>query len=245
MVTGSGLQDRDETVFDHKPFAVIADRLAHNGIASLRYDDRGVGKSTGDNSSATTLTNASDAEGAISYLKGTGKFSKIGVLGHSEGGSIAFIEGAKRMADFIIAIGAPAFKGDSIVTAQVNRALADNGSSERISVTDYREKLKPQIDSNPWLAFFIDYDPTDDISSTKVPVMALGGELDVQVPAKTNLQRIETLLPKNKKNIVKSYPGLNHLMQPAKTGQITEYREIETTISDEVLVDMVDWINSL
>lgn len=242
MVTGSGLQDRDETVFEHRPFAVIADRLARAGVASLRYDDRGFGKSTGDASTATTQTNAEDAEGAIKYLRESGKFSKIGVLGHSEGGSIAFIEGAKGNADFIITLGAPAFKGDSIVTAQVNRALSDAGQTDRISVADYRARFSSQTSVNPWLAWFLDYDPSRDISNTKVPVMALGGALDVQVPASSNIPRIRQLLPKNKKNLVKSYPGLNHLMQPAVTGQITEYRTIETTISEEVLADIIQWI---
>ena len=91
MVSGSGLQNRDEELFGHKPFAVIADYLARNGIASLRYDDRGFAESTGDPATATTYDNASDAAAAISHARSGKRFSKVGILGHSEGGMIAFI----------------------------------------------------------------------------------------------------------------------------------------------------------
>ena len=85
MVTGSGGQDRNEEIFNHKPFLVIADFLAKQGIASLRYDDRGVGKSTGPTKETTTMNNLADAEAGISYLRNLNKFGQIGVLGHSEG----------------------------------------------------------------------------------------------------------------------------------------------------------------
>lgn len=69
MVTGSGQQNRDEELFDHKPFAVIADYLARKGVASLRYDDRGYAASTGDISSMTTADVAADAKAALAYLR--------------------------------------------------------------------------------------------------------------------------------------------------------------------------------
>ena len=80
LVTGSGQQNRDEEVFDHKPFAVIAHHLAVNGIASLRYDDRGVGKSTGSLEGLTTWINKNDAAAGIAYLRSLGKFGKVGML---------------------------------------------------------------------------------------------------------------------------------------------------------------------
>lgn len=89
MVTGSGQQNRDEELMGHKPFLVIADYLARHGIATLRYDDRGVGKSTGNMAMITLQSNMLDAEAGIDYLKSTKKFGKIGVLGHSEGASLA------------------------------------------------------------------------------------------------------------------------------------------------------------
>lgn len=82
MVTGSGLQNRDEEIFDHKPFAVIADALARQGIASLRYDDRGYATEGYQMDDFTTADFKSDAEAAINLLRD--RFSKVGVLGHSE-----------------------------------------------------------------------------------------------------------------------------------------------------------------
>ncbi|MBR4409262.1 MAG: alpha/beta hydrolase, partial [Bacteroidales bacterium] len=85
MVSGSGLQDRDETLFEHKPFAVIADAFARAGIATLRYDDRGFGESTGDIVNMTEEDLKNDALAGITLLRG--RFDHVGVIGHSEGGS--------------------------------------------------------------------------------------------------------------------------------------------------------------
>ena len=89
MVTGSGFQNRDEEVFEHKPFAVIADAFAKAGISTLRYDDRGFGESTGDVISCTTEDLKNDALAGIRLLRE--RFDHVGVLGHSEGGSIALM----------------------------------------------------------------------------------------------------------------------------------------------------------
>ena len=88
MVTGSGLQNRDEEMYEHKPFAVIADALARQGIATLRYDDRGFAESTGDVVNVTTEDLKNDALAGIELLRG--RFDHVGVLGHSEGGT-AFV----------------------------------------------------------------------------------------------------------------------------------------------------------
>src|SRR4029079_17313111 len=85
LITGSGPQDRDESLMGHKPFLVIADYLTRKGIAVLRYDDRGIGKSTGKFSGATSKDFADDAAGAVDYLRGRKDVSKIGLMGHSEG----------------------------------------------------------------------------------------------------------------------------------------------------------------
>ncbi len=120
MVTGSGLQNRDEELFGHKPFAVIADYLARNGVASFRYDDRGFGESTGDPKSITTADNASDAAAVMKYLRDTGRFGKTGILGHSEGGIVGYMLGAREagVPDFIVSLAGPAVRGDSILIYQ-------------------------------------------------------------------------------------------------------------------------------
>lgn len=146
MVTGSGLQNRDEEIFGHKPFAVIADYLARNGIASLRYDDRGYGDSSGDGKIATTKDFAKDAKAALEYMRAEEKFNNIGVLGHSEGATIAFMLGAKNDSElfvnpsFIIAIGAQAVRGDTVLIDQ-NATILRQGDTPTDLVTDYVKAL--------------------------------------------------------------------------------------------------------
>ena len=266
MVTGSGLQDRDETLFDHRPFAVIADYLARHGIASLRYDDRGFGQSTGDVANATTADFAQDAEAGIHFLRsmnfsekngkktrGKPMFSKVGILGHSEGGSIAFMLGARQMVDFIVALAAPGIKGDTLLVEQTNALLQLSGQPAKMTLKQMRLTMAMQ-ETNPWYDFFTEYDPDADIAATKCPVFALNGSLDKQVLPESNLNAIrENLTVKTHQNSkfkiqnskFKIYPSLNHLFQHAMTGATTEYGTIEETISEEVLSDIARWIGSL
>ena len=282
MVTGSGQQNRDEEVFGHKPFLVLADHLARNGIASLRYDDRGVGKSTGDVADATTEDNMRDALAAVDFARQTGKFGSVGVLGHSEGGSIAFMLGARGKAGFIVSMAGPGVSGKDILLAQNRLLMTQIGMSAQeaddvckviglaFDVTDTLESvsdpvatmedLAKQADVNlapllvqelakslgkstPWLRYFVSYDPSADIRAVKCPVMAVNGSKDTQVMAADNLAAIRRLLPANAKNMVKEYPGLNHLFQHCATGLSTEYAQIEETVSPEVMQDIADWIN--
>ena len=97
----------------------------------------------------------------------------------------------------------------------------------------------------PWLAWFVDYDPSADIRQTRCPVFALGGDRDCQVIASQNLSAIQQLLPPSDKNVVKEYPMLNHLFQHCQTGLPMEYSRIEETFSPEVLGDIVEWISGL
>ena len=98
LITGSGAEDRDETVFDHKPFLVLADHLSRHGIAVLRLDDRGFAKSTGDFAKATTADFAIDAEAAARYMRARPEIdaAAVGFIGHSEGGLIAPIVAARN-----------------------------------------------------------------------------------------------------------------------------------------------------
>ena len=241
MVTGSGQENRDEEIFDHKPFLVIADYLARHGVATLRYDDRGFGKSTGgDVGHATTLDFMRDAASGVDFLRTSKQFGKVGILGHSEGGSIAFMLGAKGKVDFVISMAGVGVKGDTALTAQANKILELTGQSMRYSTHQYR--MNAIIKRSPWLNFFIDYDPSADISKTLCPVMAINGSRDVQVISSLNLAGIKAHLKPNPKNIIKEYPSLNHLFQHCKTGNVLEYRMIEETISPEVLEDIVRFI---
>lgn len=129
MVTGSGQENRNEEIFDHQPFLVLADYLARHGIASLRYDDRGFAKSTGDASQSTMKDNAEDARCGFNYLKNLKKFGKIGVMGHSEGGSIAMMLAAEGLPDFIVSLAGVAGRGDSLMLKQVYQAMEARGGA--------------------------------------------------------------------------------------------------------------------
>lgn len=133
MVTGSGQQNRDEELFGHKPFAVLADWFARNGIAALRYDDRGTGKSGGDPDSVTVESNLEDAKAALGYLKSLGMSGKTGILGHSEGGLIAFMLAGMHEVDFAISLAGPAVPGGQIIVEQNRRYFQTIGIPEAVA----------------------------------------------------------------------------------------------------------------
>ncbi len=237
MVTGSGQENRDEEIYDHKPFLVIADYLARRGIASLRYDDRATGASVGGEvANATTEDFMRDAAAGIACLRSMKAFGRVGCLGHSEGGSIAFMLASRGQADFIVSLAGPGVKGDTLLAAQVNRIM----KSAAMTTEKYRQQAAVQ--QSPWMRWFIDYDPAADIRQARCPVFALNGDNDCQVVSSLNLEAIRRLLPPSKKNLVKEYASLNHLFQHSTTGLPMEYRQIEETISEEVLDDIATWI---
>lgn len=123
MATGSGAQNRDEEVFGLKPFKVLSDALTDAGFAVLRTDDRGIGASTGDLKESSLEDLCTDITAQFEYLDSIFPGVPRGVLGHSQGGSLAIKTAAHGGCDFIITMGAPAWAGDSIVMAQ-SRALA-------------------------------------------------------------------------------------------------------------------------
>lgn len=146
LISGSGPQDRNEEIMGHKPFLVIADHLAKNGIGVLRYDDRGVGESQGVFSSATTLDFADDANAAIDFLKGRKdvRCDNIGLIGHSEGGIIAPLVASDRGdIAFIVLLAAPGVKGSEIILEQQGLIARASGVSEA-DLSEYT-KLNQEI----------------------------------------------------------------------------------------------------
>jgi len=133
LITGSGAQDRDESIFYHKPFHVIADHLTRNGIAVLRYDDRGIGKSKGRMNNATTMTLADDAGAAVTYLLQRPEIDhgKTGLAGHSEGGMIAPIVASRNNnIAFIVSLAGPGVRGSEIMLQQARDIYAASGMDE-------------------------------------------------------------------------------------------------------------------
>ena len=242
LVSGSGQQNRDEEIMAHRPFAVIADALAREGIASLRYDDRGCGESGGVFADATTFDFADDARAALDFLRDEG-FGKVGIIGHSEGGIIAFILGADEEAspDFIVSLAGMADRGDSTLFRQTERMIELQGAPKKIAgiaaKAAYRKVLKQK---NVWIECFVNLDPAPYVAGIKCPCLALNGDKDCQVIPEYNLTKVEALCPSAD---TKLYPGLNHLFQHCNTGLTTEYAGIEETFAPEVLADLAEWIN--
>ena len=135
LISGSGAQDRDETILEHKPFLVLADHLTRRGIAVLRVDDRGVGGSSGKVASSTSEDFAGDVKAGIATLKARPDINPkaIGLIGHSEGGIIAPLV-ATRSSDvaFIVLLAGTGLPGDEILTSQVGLLLKASGADKKM-----------------------------------------------------------------------------------------------------------------
>ena len=256
LISGSGPQDRDESLAGHRPFLVLADHLARNGIAALRYDDRGVGASGGDFSQATTEDFATDALAAVAYLKSRDDIDPgaIGLAGHSEGGLVAPMS-AVRSSDvaFLVLMAAPGVDGARILIAQgeliaraggaTEEAIAANRERQEEVFSLLREEPDPAVASSAVEAV-VRHDPAAVLEQVTVPVLAMTGEKDLQVPHEENLSAIAAALERggNRSYEVHALPGLNHLFQHAETGAPSEYSSIEETWSVDSMQLLSDWI---
>ena len=287
LFTGSGPQDRDETLMGHKPFLVLSDAITRAGVEVLRCDDRGVGKSTGAFANATTFDFADDALAEVAALRARPEVARahVGIVGHSEGSTVAAIAAAKS-ADvaFIVLMAGPALSGDQILDLQrawVSKAAGVSARKLAESQAEWhkvyailkkekdagaaREKLRAiydglsdadrrEIDHNggfdaqvkevlsPWFRTFITLDPRTFLAKVKVPVLALDGERDRQVPPDRNLPEMRKALAHDRDVTVRELPGLNHLFQTAETGAPVEYGHIDETMSPAALTLVSDWI---
>lgn len=294
LISGSGPQNRNEEIMNHRPFLVLSDHLTRNGIGVFRYDDRGVADSKGDFQSATSLDFALDAEAAVEYLKTRKEIDrkKIGLAGHSEGGYIAPMIAARNDdISFIVMLAGPAIPGEDIVLIQTELIEKASGvSDEEVEFTkniysgvfeiikrqDNKDSIKSQVTafvknqylehpeilksskdqdenmiaqlitvySSPWFKFFLEYDPSKDLEKVTIPVLAIIGEKDLQVPPQINLEATKKALKKagNKNLTAKELPGLNHLFQKCSTGSPEEYAKIDETFSPIAMDIITEWI---
>ncbi|MFZ1683996.1 MAG: alpha/beta fold hydrolase [Candidatus Zixiibacteriota bacterium] len=146
LITGSGPQDRDESLMEHRPFAVLADYLTRRGIAVLRCDDRGIGKSTGKFATATTRDFADDAAAGVAFLKADKDIdpNRIGLIGHSEGGIIApMVASESRDVSFIVLMAGTGESGVKILLDQSAMIARASGISEEVIELD--AKIKRQV----------------------------------------------------------------------------------------------------
>lgn len=248
LISGSGIQNRDEEIMQHKPFAVIADYMANNGIAVFRYDDRGFGTEDTALFNATTLDFANDVESAINAVKNHPNIdaNKIGLVGHSEGGLIAPIVASRNSdVDFLILLAGPGVNGMEILIEQ-NKAIfkASKTEEELAKQLEMLQSRKFQGADQPWMKCFLDLEPAEYLKKVKQPILVLNGTKDLQVLHYQNLPAIKKALKEggNKSYKIHKLKGLNHLFQECKTGSPNEYYEIEQTISPKVLKLMKDFV---
>lgn len=299
LISGSGPSDRNQTIFGHKIFLVIADYLTRNGFAVLRYDDRGAGESEGSFRNATVRDHAEDASFAINYLKSRYDVdsSRIGILGHSLGAEIApIVATINSSTAFIVMMAGSAislrevifeqcdavytslgaskvaialnreilestmdiFKksvNDSVAKVDIKRNLAS--FDQRVAALDQADREKIGLSSPlklsdysnllmPLMRYDLFHIPAETLKNVKCPVFALMGDKDIQV-LPYNLSLIEQALISggNKRVTSKLYKNRNHLLQDCTTGEVSKYGDIEDTISEEVIYDIIDWLKRL
>ncbi len=298
LISGAGAQDRDQTIFDHRPFAVLADHLTNAGMVVLRVDDRGVGGTGVDRNPQddTTVDFASDVRSAVAFLRSRNEVDpkRIGLIGHSEGALIgAMVAAEDKSIAFLVLLASPAVPGDELLSLQSERIARTSGAAEseisslkklqskifsiirnqpdielgkqearKILLSEYaslNENERKAIGSAdqfveqhsaligiPWFRYFLLFDPKSVFEKVACPVLALTGAKDLQVAADQNLPVLQSHLTRGfaADGTVKELPGLNHLLQQATTGLVTEYGEIEESISPMALNEISSWLRT-
>jgi pimeloyl-ACP methyl ester carboxylesterase len=247
LIGGSGHTDRDETVFGIPVFGQLAKGLVDAGFVVVRYDKRGVGQSGGRSESATLSDFAEDARAVVRWLERQPNVdrNRLAVVGHSEGAAVAMIlasrEGRRVKAAALIA--GPGTTGAELILEQQRHALdlmkadpteraAKIALQEKIHQAaikgtgwdDIPEPLRRSADT-PWFTSFLTFDPARLMRDVDQPLLIVQGELDTQVPPH-HADRLEALARARKRKVdtqVLKVPGVNHLLVPATTGEVSEY----------------------
>jgi len=295
LASGSGAQDRNCEIMGHKSFWVIADFLAQNGIGCLRFDDRGVGKSTGVFAKASLLDFGSDVSACVNFLAEDERFYNcpIGIAGHSEGGMHALIAAKKnKSVEFVIELASVGTSGKNVLIEQqyliplaagkdtayatwnrdVYAGLSEiiarypqKKASDRIATfldtmyhrapAEYQAmtnmfNFKVGLNvflNNEWGRQFITFDTKKYLKKLKIPILAINGSMDIQVPPYPNQQGFNTHFAKQTRSTSEAViiEGLNHLFQRCERCDIMEYGDLEETFSPAVLQKMREWIYGL
>ena len=306
LVTGSGPQDRDETLMGVKPFKVLAEGLVAHGYAVLRYDDRGtqglgIGQSTGSFAGSTTADFADDAAAAASFLAEQPAIdgSRVVVCGHSTGGLVtAKLLGRGEVPAAAVLLAAPSVIGWELLAYQSNKMVRETDKIQPTGLSDdqldeldrvqtaviksvavgteeeQKEAARGAIAFNvglaggdlseftpemmdaaieqalaplrdPWMAYFLSYDPAEDLAAASVPVLAVFGGLDVQVAPEQNVERMSAHLRASRHELSTSITleSQNHLFQKAETGLIMEYATAGEPMQPLLIDLMVAWMD--
>jgi pimeloyl-ACP methyl ester carboxylesterase len=284
LIAASGPEGRDEEVAGHRVFVVLADSLLRKGIAVLRYDKRGVGESSGDLSTASFDDLVSDAAAAFRYLHARPNVDpkRVGIIGHSEGGSIApAVAAVDQDVAFVVAMAGSGLNGEVRITEQQAYLAQEGGASleqqaavrvlvQRIfrtvaetsddaaagtriaalidaavkanTLNAERASATRQLLTPTFVRQELKDDPVQYLKQVHVPVLALVGSLDRIVPAGPYVDAMRPVLKTIPGSEVRVLPGLNHVMQTARTGSPQEFGTIDETISPLALATIDGWV---
>jgi len=266
LVGGSGPTDRDEMMYGVPVLGQIANALAEAGFIVLRYDKRGIGQSGGRAEAASLADFAEDVRAAVKWLSDRKDVDskRLAVAGHSEGGTVALIAAAKeKRIAAVVVLGTSGVTGAELMLAQQQRLLGRSKmtAEEQQAKVDLQKRIheavvtgkgwdqlppdvRRQVD-NPEFQSILLNDPGKVMPDVKQPILIVQGELDTQVEP-SNADKLEALARKRKNappvEVVK-VPGVNHLLVPARTGEVDEYGTLtDKQVSANVTNAIVTWL---
>jgi dipeptidyl aminopeptidase/acylaminoacyl peptidase len=253
-VTGSGPQDRDENIGlqGFRPFRQIADTLARRGIAVLRMDDRGTGASGGTFKGSTSADFAEDVRAGLAYLRTRPEIraDRLGVLGHSEGAVIAPMVADKEPSlRAIVLLAGIATPGRSALHFQLKNLVEHDpkltAEMRDSQIAEIPKRIDAMMAADPWMKFFLTYDPAPTMRRVKTPVLILTGSRDQQaVPEEVALQEAAFKEGGNKDVTARVVPDVNHLFAQDTDGFPGNYAKLPPPVMmrADVLTMIADWL---
>ncbi len=255
-ITGSGSEDRDERIVileGYRPFWQVADTLARRGIATLRLDDRGVNGSSAGPADANSADYANDIRAGLAYLRSRPEIdgTRLGLVGHSEGGMIAPMVAATDAAlKGIVLLAGPAYTGGRILAFQQRNAV-DNAPSltaaqRQAALAESARATDSLAAHSGWLRYFISYDPRPTARKVRVPVLILQGETDQQVtPEQADTLAAAFRAGGDRDVTVRKFPATDHLFVPDSVGDPSRYGQLSSrAVRPEVLGAIADWLTA-
>ncbi len=267
LIGGSGPADRDGTVAGIPVLGQIAKALVDAGFMVIRYDRRGIGQSGGRAETATLADYADDARAVVTYLRKSRKDAdskRIAVLGHSEGAWIALhLATVEKGIAALVAVAGASGSGGALVLEQQQHLLdvmkvAPEEKKEKAALQsrinaaatgqgtwdDVPKELRAQADT-PWFASYLAFDPAKDMSDVRQPLLIVQGELDTQVPP-YHADALAALAVARKRKVVAEVvkiPGVNHLLVPASSGEVSEYGTLaDKQVSSRATTAVAGWL---
>ncbi len=253
-ITGSGPEERDESIGlqGYRPFRQMADSLARRGIATLRMDDRGTAASGGTYKGATSADFGEDVRAGLAYLRMRPEIDarKLGLLGHSEGALIAPMVAVKEPTlRALVLLGGVAKPARGALTFQltnlINHDASRTGAKKDSALAHIPAMIDSMMAADPWMDFFLKYDPTATAHRVTTPVLILTGAHDQQAqPEDVPLQEAAFKAAGNKDVTAHVVPGVNHLFVNDPDGFPGGYMKLKPPVMVEPFVVgmVVDWL---